>query len=182
MWGYTAIKRESLFFAAFAVGKWTQDTCEKMIEKLRKAIKTPNKKSRLRIISDGNDDYESVLARKFSADVLDYGQLIKHREKGRLVWKEKRVVFGAVLPEEIETTCVEGYNGILRERISCLVRRTRCIAKKKARLENSLKFFQFYWNFVKTISGDKTPAMIEGVCKRAWTWEMFLWRKLSVGN
>ena len=182
MWGYTAIKRKSSFFVAFAVGKWTQKTCEELIRKLKRLINQPNKKSKLKILSDGNDDYRFVLARIFSPDVLDYGQLIKHNENGRLVWKEKRIVFGNMPLEEIETTCVEGYNGILRERLSCFVRRTKCIAKKKLRLENSLKFFQFYWNFVKTISGNETPAMREGICGKIWTWEKFLWRKLSVFN
>jgi len=38
-WIYTAVKRQSYLFAAFSIGKWTQQTCLGMIRKLAKVLK-----------------------------------------------------------------------------------------------------------------------------------------------
>ncbi|MCD6208370.1 MAG: IS1 family transposase [Methanosarcinales archaeon] len=43
----------------------------------------------------------------------------------------------------METTDVENYNGILRERTGRLVRKTKCFSKRKRMLECSLHVFQF---------------------------------------
>ena len=64
--------------------------------------------------------------------VPEYGQLVKIRENGRVVRKEKRIIYGNPDLGDIETTNVENYNGILRERIGRLVRKTKCFSKRKA--------------------------------------------------
>ena len=81
-----------------------------------------------------------------------------------------------------ETTDVENYNGILRERLSRLVRKTKCFGKKKSRLENALHLFQFYWNFMKPIKENLTPAIMEGQATKIWTWGNFLHTKLRYIN
>jgi len=54
---------------------------------------------------------------------------------------------------DIETTDVENFNGILRERIGRLVRKTKCFSKCKTRLECAIQLFQFYWDFVSEFQG-----------------------------
>lgn len=156
-----------MLFVSFASGKWTQETCEKMIEKASRRIDD----KKVEFYSDGNDDYTYVLPSYF--DELDYGQLVKKREKGRVVDKEKRQIYGDPRTEDIETTTIEGFNSILRERLGKLVRKTKCYAKKLPMLNNSLEIFQFFWNTIKQTKG-QTPAMKEELAVKPWTWNDLL--------
>ena len=100
-------------------------------------------------------------------------------ENGRLMGKERRVIFGKLDVDDIETTDVENFNGILRERLVRLVRKTKCISKKKQRLYCAISFFMFYWNFVSQIRRGRTPAMIEGLSAQIWTWHEFFYTELN---
>ena len=144
-----------------------------------KRIKLPTCTDRLKIFSDGNDDYTFVMPEFFRKDCMNYGQLVKIREKGRVVDKIHRRVYGNPSLDEIETTNVENYNGILRERLSRLVRKTKCFGKRKSRLENALHLFQFYWNFMHPLKKNRTPAILEGQATKIWTWGNLLHSKLS---
>lgn len=144
-----------------------------------KRVEPATSTDRLEIYSDGNDDYEFVMPDFFKRDCTDYGQLIKIREKGRVVDKIHRVVYGSPSIEDIETTNVENFNGILRERLSRLVRKTKCFGKRKSRLENALHIFQFYWNFMHPIRKNLTPAILENQATKIWTWGNFLHAKLK---
>ena len=150
-----------------------------MLTKFAQRIKPPTPENPLTIFSDGNDDYTTVLAELFPANCMNYGQLIKIRERGRVVDKIRRVVYGNSALEDIETTYIENHNGILRGQLSRLVRKTKCIGKRKYRLENALHLFQFYWNFMHPITRKKlTPAIMEGKASKIWTWGGFLHAKL----
>ncbi len=153
-----------------------------MLSKFAGLVRQPTPNERLNIFSDGNDDYAVVLAELFDMGCVNYGQLVKIREHGRVVDKLHRVVYGNPLLEDIETVYVENYNGILRERLSRLVRKTKCIGKRKYRLENALYLFQFYWNFIKPIRKKLTPAILEGQTTKVWTWGNFLHAKLRYSN
>jgi hypothetical protein len=144
-----------------------------------KRTQTPTSFNPLIIFSDGNDDYIFVIPKFFNKDYVNYGQLVKIREKGRVVDKVHKVIYGKPSLDEIETTNVENYNGILRERLSRLVRKTKCFGKRKSRLESALYLFQFYWNFMKPIHKKQTPAIIEGQAMKIWTWGNFLNAKLK---
>ena len=120
------MKRGSYLFVAFSVGKWTQETCREMIEKLYRRIKLPFPDNKIMIFSDGNDDYEYILPEYYADTCIDYGQVIKIREKGRVIDKIKRIVIGNPEAIDIETTNVENLNSILRERVGRLVRKTKC--------------------------------------------------------
>ena len=181
-WIYTCVKRKSYFFTAFSVGKWTQETCREMILQLPKIIQPPAFTDRLEIFSDGNDDYSFTLPDFFKKDCMNYGQLVKIRENGRVVNKIRRAIYGHPKIDDIETTDVENFNGILRERLSRLVRKTKCFGKKKAHLKNTVQLFQFYWNFMKPLHKKLTPAIMEGQATKVWTWGNFLHKKLSCTN
>jgi hypothetical protein len=94
--------------------------------------------------------------------------------------KEKRVIYGNPEPSEIELTDIENFNGILRERIGRLVRKTKCFSKLKKRLENAVEFFQFHWNFMDPLGGKSTPAMLEGLSEDLLSWHQFFCFKLSI--
>jgi hypothetical protein len=168
------MKRDSYLFVSFSVGKWTQETCREMIEKLFRRIKLPFPNNKMMIFSDGNDDYEYILPEYYADTCIDYGQVIKIRENGKVVDKIKRIVFGNPEAEDIETTNVENLNSILRERVGRLVRKTKCYSKKKSRLINATEFIQFHWNFMDTIHDNFTPAMIESLSDYIWNWDDFL--------
>jgi len=173
-WAYACIKRGTYFFPAFSIGKWTQETCSLMLETLSSRLETPDKDNRLKIFTDGNDDYVYTIPLHFDTDFVDYGQLVKIRERGTLVGKEKRIIYGNPDLQDIETTDIENSNGILRERIGRLVRKTKCFSKRKSRLYDAMDLFQFYWNFINNFQRRGSPAMLEGISDHIWTWHEFL--------
>lgn len=73
-------------------------------------------------------------------------------------------------------------NGILREGISKLVRKTKCHAKIKYSIEESVELFKFYWNFIKILHEKQTPGMIEELIHKRLTWGNFIHWKLSYTN
>lgn len=176
---YTCLKRGSYLFLAHSVGKWTQSTCRKMLSKLKQRVKNPTIKEKLILYTDGNDDYTYMLAELFNTKYVRYGQVVKIREKGRVVDKIKRGIYGKPRHKKIETTNVENYNGILRERVGRLVRKTKCFPKRAKQLDNAVTVFGFYWNFIKPLHRAETPAMTEGLMDRVWTWEDFFNGKIS---
>lgn len=145
-----------------------------MIEKLFWRVELPFPNDKIQIFSDGNDDYEYILPKFYADTCIDYGQIIKIREKGKVVDKKNKIVFGSPEIKDIETTNVENFNGILRERIGRVVRKTKCYSKKKSRLGNAIEFLQFHWNFMDTIHDNLTPAMIESLSDYIWNWDDFL--------
>ncbi len=151
-----------------------------MLAQVAKRVELPTFSYRLKIFSDGNDDYTYVLPEFFRADTIDYGQLIKIRESGKVVDKLHRTIFGNPSKEVIETTDVENFNGILRERIGRIVRETKCYAKNIDCLSSAVGLFQFYWNFMHELHEKLTPAKIEGVSTKTWTWGNFLHYRIKL--
>ena len=176
------MKRRSYLFAAFSVGKWTQTTCAEMLQKLSSITRKPSWMDMLTVFTDGNDDYVYVLPKYFPLGLVDYGQLVKVKEHGRLVRKERLVVYGEVDVGEIETTDVENFNGIVRERLGRLVRKTKCFAKAKRRLLCSIGLFQFYWNFINEFERGESPATLEGLTDHVWTWHEFFHKTLTISD
>ena len=141
-------------------------------------IKTPTKNNKLLIYTDGNFDYKTAIQEQFNTKTVDYGILVKIKEKGKVVDKKKKNIFGSTDPKDIETTNVENFNAILRGRISRLVRKTNTHGKDKDKLNSAVDFFKFYWNFIKPLKNNQTPAMIEGIEDKIWSWEYFFCVKL----
>jgi len=139
-----------------------------MIDKLYNRVQPPLPDDKVQIFSDGNDDYEYVLPEYYPNTCMDYGQLIKVRKGGKVVDKIRRIIFGFPYLEDIEN-----FNGILRERVGRLVRKTKCHSKKKASLINAIELIQFHWNFMDTLHDKKTPAMFELLASDIWSWDDF---------
>ena len=96
-------------------------------------VRVPSSSEPLEIYSDGNDDYMVLLSERYTESSLKYGQIIKIKEGGRVVKKLKRIVFGDVDLQDIKTTDIENFNGIMRGRNGRLVRKTKCYSKKKSK-------------------------------------------------
>lgn len=105
---------------------------------------------------------------------LNYGQIVKIRENGKVAGKEKRIQIRTPDKKSIETYNVENFNSILRNFLSRLVRKGKGFAKKASRLYDALARFQFIWNFIHPMKCKMTPAMIEGLAEQAWTWKKLL--------
>jgi hypothetical protein len=145
-----------------------------MINKMSDRVQQPSSEHKLQVFTDGNDDYTYILPECFGNNKIEYGQLVKIREKGTVVRKERRVIFGNPEFKEINTTDVENFNGILRERVGRLVRETKCFSKKKRKLIGAINLFQFYWNFMNKFDRQGSPAMLEEISNHIWSWDEFL--------
>jgi len=165
---------------AFSVGKWTRETCRNMIEKLYERTELPFPDNKIEIFTDGNDDYEYILPEFYAETRMNYGQLVKIREKGTVIDKEKRIIYGNLDLYDIETTDIENFNGIFRERIDRLVRKTKCFSRYKRRLECAIHLFQFYWGFIDEFKRGTSPAMMEGLTDHVWSWHEFLMHHYAV--
>jgi len=58
---------------------------------LEDKIQRPTSENKLNILSDGNFEYQTVLPEYFGENCLNYGQIIKIKEKGRVVGKLKKI-------------------------------------------------------------------------------------------
>jgi IS1 family transposase len=180
-WGYVALKRMSFFHITHHVGKRTDESADDFVGKLKNRIEMPTHENKLKIFSDGNLQYNTALLKHYKKDVINYGQLIKIKEAGILVDKIKRKIYGNPNYKDIETTCIESYNSVLRNSCSRLVRKTKSFSKKVKLLDLSLEFVQAHNNFIK-LYGRETPAMKEGLMNRKLCWNDIFYAKLTFIN
>lgn len=118
------------------------------METVRRRGKKPTEDAKATFISDGNDQYINAILANFEAETINYGQLIKEREKGRVVSKTRMVIFGDVDDASIDTVYVERYNLTLRHGISRLVRESLCFSRCKEMLDTAKHFDQTFLKFV----------------------------------
>lgn len=178
----TAVKRNSFFFVAFGVGLWNKNTLRVMFNQFENHVQPPSYKRKLEINSDGNDDYTFVLPEYYHEDSLCYGQYIKTQDGKKIFPPIRRAIFGCPKYSKIHINTNECFNGILREHLSRLVRKSKCHSKDKYALEDALWVFQFYWNFMHELHKKVTPAIMEKQASKVWTWGNFLHTKLSYGE
>jgi len=181
-WLFTFITRGSYLIVAYEIGKRTRECCKRLFEKVFDRVQLPFPDVKIQIFSDGNDDYTSTIPEYYAESCVDYGQLIKIREGGKVIDKIKKVIYGTPNIDEIETTDIENMNSICRERLGRFVRKTKCFSKKNTRLVNAFELFHFYWNFMDKLTKTETPAMLEGLADHQWNWEQFFNFSLSILN
>ncbi|KXA96492.1 hypothetical protein AKJ39_04550 [candidate division MSBL1 archaeon SCGC-AAA259J03] len=169
---------------AHSTGKRVQETADTLVKTVKRRGKTPTKGKKATFASDGNDQYTKALMKNFDEESINYGQLVKNREKGRVVGKTRTIIFGEV--EDIQTVHVERYNLTLRNGISRLIRKSLCFSKCKEMLDNHLNVYQCYNNLIRANSAltieteknekniEKTPCMAEDITDHIWTWEELL--------
>ena len=112
------------------------------------------------------------------------GQVVKRREKQRVVSVERRLLEGteADLSERLSrwggrllnTAYIERLNATFRARLFALVRRTRALARRQALLHAGVYLIGSVYNFCtphQSLSkdGPRTPAMAAGITDRCWS-------------
>lgn len=78
-------------------------------------------------------------------------QAVKLRRGGRLVRIEVHPRFGDVVPECTYTVCVERLNGVLRDRLACLTRKTHAFAKREQTWDAAVGLCLFEHNWMRPL-------------------------------
>lgn len=179
---YLALKADTKLHLAHSAGKREQKTCDKLFQKLCVRCREPTVQEKATFISDGNEEYTNAIEKYYLTETINYGQLIKIRENGKVVDRIKKVVFGEV--DWIETVYIERYNLTLRNGISRLIRKTICFSKEKIMFDDHLEIYQAYNNLIRKHSSLKrrTPCMAEGITDHIWTWEELLMFKVVINR
>ncbi len=125
----------------------------------------PDTDNKATFVSDGNDQYTTALLGNFDQDTINYGQLVKERESGRIVGKTRTVIFGDLEDGDIEMVYVGRYNLTLRHGISRLARKGLCFSKCKNMLEDHLDLYQCYTNIIRPhlTLAIKTPKRVRNI-------------------
>jgi hypothetical protein len=115
-------------------------------------------------------------------------QAVKRRHKGRVVGVRPRAVWGPAraCPYVVYE---ERLNGVLRDRLNCLTRKTHACAKDLATWEAALALALVAINWLRPHPAvrlplgpphpgrryqPRTPAMASGLTDHVWTWDEFL--------
>lgn len=117
-------------------------------------------------------------------------QAVKHRRGRWLERVEVRAPLGAAV-EQPYAVHVERLNGVLRDRLNCLTRKTHAFAKTDATWDAAVSLALFEHNWLRPQLGlrqpldppeagrryhPRTPAMALGLTDHVWTWHEFLTR------
>lgn len=127
---------------------------------------------------------------------LSLTQTIKHRdEHGRLLSVETRTAIGAAPAEQPVPVHIERLNGVLRDRLASLTRKTHAFAKSTWTWDAlfGLALFEHDWlrphpalSQPSTVPGRhyerRTPAMAIGLADHCWCWQEFLTTKATVSS
>ena len=112
------------------------------------------------------------------------GQVVKRREKKRVVSVERRLLEGTEADlagglsrwggKLLNTAYIERLNATFRSRLFALVRRTRALARRQALLHAGVYLIGSVYNFCtphQSLSkhGPRTPAMAAGITDRPWS-------------
>ena len=124
-------------------------------------------------------------------DDLALTQRIKHCDPhGRFLSFETKATIGALIPQP-HTVRVERLNGVLRDRLNALTRKTHAFAKTAATWDAPLGLAIFDHNWLRSHPAlrhpligptrrqdprfeQRTPAMALGLTDHPWTWPDFL--------
>ena len=166
-------------FVAFAVGKWVQETCNELYQKIAERTQQPTYYNKINFCTDGNDQNENALLETFNKDCINYGQVIKDKEKQIVYGIHKRKVVGNLSFDEISIAHVDGLCSALRERMKCSVRQAKTFVKKRQTIKDLLAIYQAYHNLIDARHG-KTPCMRESLTSYIWSWGKLLNVKISV--
>ena len=173
-WTYTCFKRDSGLFLAFESGKRIDSTCAGMLDLFFDRMDLPSPEKKISIYTDGNIQYTILLPELYCESCLNYGQMIKVKEKNKLVYVIREKVMGNPDVSSISTSVVEGYNNKIRQRLSRFGRKTASFSKKVKGYTTALNIFQFVHNFIDIKHNRQSPAMLESITDHIWNWSEFL--------
>jgi hypothetical protein len=166
-------------FVAFSVGKWIQPVCDELYDQVAKRTQQPSYKNKIGFCTDGNEQNENAIEKFFNRDCVNYGQVIKDKEKQIVYGTHKRKILGDMSYSEIRINNIDGFCSKLRSRIGCFVRKTRNFPKKRKQIADLLHITQTNHNLIDARNGE-TPAMKERLTDRIWSWNNILDTMISV--
>lgn len=120
-------------------------------------------------------------------------QAVKHRRGRRLDHVEVRATLGVPV-DQPHTVHIERLNGVLRDRLGCLTRKTHAFAKETATWDAAVTLLLFAQNWLRPHPAlrqplpapieqrryhRRTPAMLLGLADRPWSWLDFLTQPVS---
>lgn len=152
IWIYLAIDRDSKMIIDFHIGKRDTNDARIFLNKVserihdKSIISTDCLKSYVSAIKRTPEDIEWTINKK--------------------IYLERARVFGDKLGRGI-TNRIEAHNGVVRQHISRLARRSRGYAKSQDKLKEHLMLFFFYYNFIKKHKTIKTcPGVKIGLIEK----------------
>jgi len=204
-----SVDRPSRFAVAWASGPRTAALAERVVQMTR--ARTADRTG-IAWISDGWEPYAEAIADVYCDPVGDplptaagtcivlrrtpgvrLTQAVKHRRGRRLAQVEVRPTIGAAV-EQPHTVQVERLNGVLRDRLACLTRKTHAFAKRAATWDAAVGLLLFERNWLRPHPAlrlplavpvgprryqRRTPAMALGLTDQPWTWRDFLTQPLA---
>jgi IS1 family transposase len=202
-----SIDRPSRFIVAWMFGPRTAALAEAVVQTTR--VRTAEQAG-IAWISDGWEPYAETIAEAYCDPVpvstggrawtvlhrtpgVRLTQVVKHRRGRRLDHVEVRATFGAPV-EQPHTVHVERLNGVLRDRLACLTRKTHAFAKAAGTWDAAVRLVLFEHNWLRPHPAlrqplpapigqrrylRRTPAMLLGLADRPWSWLAFLTTALS---
>lgn len=199
-WGCLSQDRPTRFVAAWGFGESEDEVAPQVVQKTRE--RTVVHKG-VPWVSDGRAVYQTEVPKTYRdphrtgrrgrpqlVPTAGAGlvQAVKQRKGGRVTGIEARVVFG----EPIDcpyTVHIERLNGVLRDRLACLTRKTHAFAKSVATWDAAVSLSLFEHNWLRPhralregpVTGmeprrylQRTPAMAIGLSDHIWSWQEFL--------
>lgn len=218
-WVWMSFAPEQRLILATTVGDHEEQTATQLLEKTKSRIK---KRPLPLFVSDGWDPYVKALLEQFHKiieypltgkrgrprkprrvpdDQLRYAQVVKIRDKGKVVSVLKRVIYGNeedVDHSQVSTSLIERENLSLRQENCRLTRKTIAFSKLVYYLNCQLTLYVSYHNFVRphralcqkineVVVGRvrrkwkrKTPAMAAGITDHVWTLRELLTFKTTI--
>jgi hypothetical protein len=199
-WGCISLARSSRFAVAWNARSSEAEAAPEVVRKTRE--RTARGAGCL-WISDGHAIYSKSI-RRIYRDPLRTGrvgrprmvrtpgvgltQVVKHRKGRRVVKVEVRHRFGPV-PSCPHTVRQERLNGVLRDHLACLTRKTHAFAKRVEMWDAAVTLSLFEHNWLRPHSAlrqqqaglpngrryiRRSPAMAIGLTDHVWSWIEFL--------
>lgn len=197
-WGCLIVDRPSRFVAAHATGPRVGELAATAVRQVH--ARTGG--GALTWVGDGWQPYRRVIERAYRRPIrtgkrgrpplrvptgVRLTQSIKRRDRrGRLIRVEVRASLGAPAsqPHPVQ---VERRNGVLRDRLNCLTRKTHAFAKTATTWDAAVGLALFEQNWLRPHPAlreaveapgrryrPRTPAMVLELTDHPWTWPEFL--------
>ncbi len=199
-WGCLSQDRATRFVIAWAFAGSEEQAAPEVVARTRQ--RTHHQAGRT-WISDGNPVYARQIRqiyrdphrsgqrgrpRLVPTPNLGLTQTIKQRQHGRVVGITVRAVLGeaSTCPSVV---CEERLNGVLRDRLNCLTRKTHAFAKQGRTWKAAVVLCLFEHNWIRAHRAlreaaenlpqrqryqRRTPAMAMGLSDHIWSWTEFL--------
>lgn len=179
-----------------------------LVRKLARLVKSCARFGAILLVSDGFSGYVHAWKKAFRSPLLTgkrghprlipwpdllIGLMVKRYQRGRVVDTEQRLVEGTLdqlwplLSEEkqISTAYIERLNATFRARLTCLVRRTRALARRPETLSAGMYLVGCLYNFCtphQSLSEEtqRTPAMAAGLTDHVWSVSELLWYRIAL--